>query len=269
MKKLIAVCIAASISSAAYAGKDMIAVTPSGLPDMIFPATNASDVAGKLASDCMNRRMTVVSNLPTEVVCEIPMGVMKAAVVQAVIGNSYSTTPRQFVRFALVALNADVRTQGSAWVETQMALGQVRREPLQGDAMYNGLMNMMEGAGAQYLPGTSFPNQAFIGKALSNDQPTMYKGKPTLGITFMDLIVGGTLHNAGARLGDTLVSINGKPFQNYDEFYERLRRVAVGAPIRFVVIRDGKPVELSSVAQQRPSITDKGDGLVLLSQQQK
>lgn len=269
MKKLVAICVVASLGSVAHAGKDMVAVTPSGLADMAFPSSEAAAVAGKLANECMNRRMTIVSNLPTEVVCEVPMGVVKGALVQAAIGNSYSTTPRQFVRFALVNLDADVRAQGSAWVETQMALGQVRREPLNGDAIYNGLMNMMETAGGKYLSGTSFPNQAFIGKALSDDQPTTFKGKTTLGITFMDLVVGGTLQNAGAKIGDTLVSINGKTFQNHDEFYDRLRRVVIGAPVKFTVIREGRIVELTSLAQQRPTITGKGDSLPLLSEQQK
>lgn len=51
---------------------------------------------------------------------------------QLLMGNAYSTTPVLSARFNAVQIPDGVRVVSNVWVETQMALGQVRRNELKG-----------------------------------------------------------------------------------------------------------------------------------------
>lgn len=241
--------------SVAWAGKEMRAVTPSGLPDMKFKGISAADASGKLANSCMDNGLTVTANSPSEVICQAPMNAAKSALAQLLIGNSHSTTPSQFIKFSLAAIGGDVRVQASAWIETQMAFGQTRRQPLANDDAHNTLMAFMEGAEAVFLPGTSFPNYIYLGIGPYDEQIIKFKGRDVAGARISSLEEGTTLKIAGAQMGDVLVAINGKTFNNYDQFLKRLLGITVGQQVTFDLIRGGQPITISGAAGYRPTIS--------------
>ncbi|WP_374593012.1 PDZ domain-containing protein [Sphingosinicella sp.] len=265
MNRLIPLLLSLIFSIPAYAGPEMRAVTPSGLPDMIFKNTAATEASGKLANMCMNRGLTVASTSTNEVLCQVPMNILKSALTQALIGNSYSTTPIQYIRFSIAQINSDTRVQAASWVETQMAFGQLRREPLTSDNLYNDLMNFMEASGGDYVPGTTFPNHAFIGSGGGRGEIINHNGKKIGAIVLLDLVYDGPLHKAGAQIGDTIFSINKKTFKTYGEFQKRLQGINIGEPVRVTVLRQGQPVDLTFTATRRPPITDIGGKLPMLS----
>ena len=71
--------------------------------DAVFAGTTAEATQGKRAHQCM----TVVSNSPGQVVCDLKMGAFQSAMVQVLIGDSYSTTPRRLTRFTIVNIGQD------------------------------------------------------------------------------------------------------------------------------------------------------------------
>ena len=67
---------------------------------------------------------------------------------QVLIGNSYSTTPVAKFRSTSYQDGADVKTVTTGWVETQMAMGQVRQIPMNNNDAQNDLQAMLNSLGA-------------------------------------------------------------------------------------------------------------------------
>lgn len=264
---IVATALLAS-TSAASAQSSKRAVTPSGRPDMVFRDTPSQDAIAKLANTCMDLGISVVETTPNSVTCEAPMGMAQSVIAQALIGNSYSTKPQQFIRFNVAQIQNDTRVQGSARVQTQMAFGQMRTEDLTDDATYNGLMVFMEASGAEFLPGTSFHNYPFIGTGGTEAIKVVHKGRSTLGLVLRDLVANGPLHNAGAAVGDIIVEINGKTFRNDRDFDKRLRAVPFGTSFDVTVLRNGEHLYISLVSAPRPTVGEDGGRLALLSEVQ-
>lgn len=225
---------------------------------MIFRKVAAGEASSKIASQCMTNGLTVVSSTAGEVTCQLQMNAMKSALTQALIGNSYSTPPQTFVRFTVTQIGNDARVQANEWVETQMAFGQMRRSDLTNDDVHNDLMNFLEVAGASYLPGTSFPNHAYLG-AFGGGTMVDYKGKSTAGIKLSGAAKEGALVKAGTIDGDILVAINGKTFKTNHEVEKRLKGIALDSPMNVTVIREGKALTLNTTALRRPTIAPSTD----------
>tara|TARA_R110002110_G_scaffold410574_1_gene634189 strand:+ start:72 stop:569 length:498 start_codon:yes stop_codon:yes gene_type:complete len=101
--------------------------TPSGLPEALFDTDNKPEVLDRIASGCADRGLYVTSQTGTHVMCERTMDDLGGVFAQALLGNSYSTTPQMRVRFSAFQAGNQVRVQAHPWVETQMALGQIQR----------------------------------------------------------------------------------------------------------------------------------------------
>jgi len=101
--------------------------TPSGWPEALFDTDNKPEVLDRIASGCADRGLYVTSQTGTHVMCERTMDDLGGVFAQALLGNSYSTTPQMKVRFSAFQTGDKVRVQAHPWVETQMALGQIQR----------------------------------------------------------------------------------------------------------------------------------------------
>ena len=101
--------------------------TPSGWPEALFATDNKSEVLDRIASGCADRGLYVTSQNSSHVMCERTMDDLGGVFAQAILGNSYSTTPQMKVRFSAFQSGDKVRVQAHPWVETQMALGQINR----------------------------------------------------------------------------------------------------------------------------------------------
>lgn len=88
------------------------------------------DVVGSISTFCVSKNIMIVEQDDHHVVCQKVMTGLGAVFAQALVGNSYSTTPTQNIRFQISKLKAFTAVQASAWIETQMAFGQTRREAL-------------------------------------------------------------------------------------------------------------------------------------------
>lgn len=124
-----------------------IASTPSGKPEAIFTSTSAEDISGRIASACMSQGLMVFDQSNYQVLCGKTMTGGDSVMAQLLIGNSYSTTPEQKIRFAIANTGSGIRVQASQWIETQMAFGQMRRQELNGGKHFNDVQNFLYSIG--------------------------------------------------------------------------------------------------------------------------
>jgi len=246
--------VALGCSSPSFAGDEMLAVTPSGQTQMVFLNSDTISAGSKLANTCLNRGLMVVSNNSTEVVCEAKMGVLQGALSQVLIGNSYSTPPRQFLKFNLVQAGQDARVQATSWTETQMAFGQIRRVDHNNDDGHNNMMGFMAIAGADYLSGTSFPNYAFLGVQGTQILQWNEGGKMIYGLVVSEIIGGSNADKMGILVDDRIVKINDRTFKDTEDFMKRLRKPKIGEAISIELRRGGQPVSVEGIAEVRPTV---------------
>ena len=281
LNKQSCICIAGAIAltqipAPVQAGDKLLAVTPSGQPDMVFYDVEKSAAADKVANGCLDRGMNVIDQSDRQIVCEVKLGDLQSVFSQLLLGNSHSTPPRQFVKFNMTSIDHGTRVQASSWIETQMALGQVNRAPLDNDDHQNGMMAFMQKAGADYLPGTTFPNYAFLGALWSRvDQVTVGK-KQTAALLINALVPGGIGERIGLQLGDQIVSINGEhffraaPYFKNDEerrkreapyfqilnnqYLKMLSKANKEEALQITVFRNGQALTLEGVAAPRSAV---------------
>lgn len=249
MRKIVltrALSVTGFLTSAALAA-DRMALTPSGQPEMVFPNTSLSDASGKLVGACMDSGFQVTNQAPNQVTCEVPLTSMKSALTQMLIGNSYSTTPRSYVSVSLAQIGSNVRTQARAWVETQMAFGQVRQQPYIDDKTFNNLLSFLGRAGGALPHGTRF-TQTYVGFDASPE---------TSNASAMDVVkVFPTSpgEKAGLLVGDRVTTVNGKGWKDFEDYQKRLRAVKPGTIYSLGVQRAGKQLTLNVVQAVRPTV---------------
>ena len=122
-KRLLAASVC--LSSAAMAAPTVN--TPTGQADVTFEHIDLADAAGKVASACMDKGWQITSQTTNTVTCQIPFSGFKQALAGALLGNAYSTPPNIYAQFSMAQIGDSTRAQAHAWMETQMAFGQMRR----------------------------------------------------------------------------------------------------------------------------------------------
>lgn len=100
----------------------------SSAPQLLTFQEAPADVSGRIASACAERGMLVVSATPNQVRCEVQMDAGAQVVAQMLVGNSYSTTPRNIVQFTLFQSGAQTGVQVIQWIESTTAFGQTNQE---------------------------------------------------------------------------------------------------------------------------------------------
>ncbi|MEZ5353715.1 MAG: M28 family peptidase [Bryobacteraceae bacterium] len=73
----------------------------------------------------------------------------------------------------------------------------------------------------------------------------------TDGVLFADVRENSPAAKAGLRAGDRMVEFGGKPIQNLYDFTYALRAAKVGDTVKVKAVRDGKPMEVEVVLEQR------------------
>lgn len=135
--------------------------TPSGWPEALFDTNNKPEVLDRIANGCADRGLYVTSQTSTHVMCERTMDDLGGVFAQALLGNSYSTTPQMRVRFSAFQAGDKVRVQAHPWIETQMALGQVQRADIRTGK-------------------TASDIQAFLTRLAAQQSPTRITSQPAL-----------------------------------------------------------------------------------------
>ncbi|QTD91776.1 hypothetical protein [Burkholderia anthina] len=127
----------------------LINPTASGHPEGTFDRTSLDVVRNKLVGACARAGLNVSDTNANQVVCGKTMDGASSIFAQMMIGNSYSTTPVQKVKFVMYEEGDSVRVTANAWIETQMAFGQVRSVELTGAKQQNEIQQMLYNIGAK------------------------------------------------------------------------------------------------------------------------
>jgi len=231
------------VSSAAVAGSPMVA-TPSGLPEAVFSATNLSDAAGKVAGKCMDRGWQVIAQTSNQVTCQIPFSGFKQALAGALLGNAYSTPPNIYAAFSLAQIGADTRAQARAWMETQMAFGQVRQMQYTDNKTKINLMTFLVEAGGGLPNGTVF-NVAWIGVSGHKADTSV--------MNVTHVFANSPAAQAGVQIGDQITAVDGKSFKNNDDLEKRLAKVS-GTTFPITIVRNGQTMTLTLQHRSMPSV---------------
>lgn len=239
----------AVVATPALADADY-AVTPSGQPVAIF-ADKPEAVIGELSSKCIDAHWTVVSSTSTMLTCQIPMNMGQSVLGQMLLGNSYSTPPSRYIRFNVAEVQGVSRVQAAGWMELQMAFGQTKRSDFSGPSFDNSAMTFMMAAGGHYPVGTTFPNHVYLGMQMES-QPV---GKE-VGLRVTSFEADSPLQAAGAQIGDVIVKVAGKRFDNVDHFLDACHKAIEGATYKVDILRDGKPQTLTVARAFRSPITE-------------
>lgn len=169
---------------------------------------------------------------------------------QALLGNSYSTEPRQYVQFVIAQTGDASRVQVRNWMELQMAFGQIRRTDFTGPKFHNNAINLLLNAGGRLPSGTTFPNHAVMGVEV--DQ-VPYQGKQALRVKALD--GGSAAAQAGVQLGDLIFQIAGKRFNDSDGSLDATAKAAKSPTYEVLINRDGKILKFSFARIFRPAVT--------------
>lgn len=214
--------------------------TKTGRPDVYFYDTNATSVSGKLAATCMDSGLTVVNSTTNMVTCESKMSMGQSVLTQMAIGNSYSTTPRQFVQMSIAQIGDDVRVQATSWAETQMAFGQVNRmQTDQTPQQISGLTAFLMNAGGKLAPGDSMTFKGprigvrFFEVNGETKQNLGFAGALESGLYVVDISEDMPAYGSGIEICDRVISLNGtKVIANSD--------IAINdeEPQTFLIVRD-------------------------------
>jgi S1-C subfamily serine protease len=246
MRVLVAGTAFLLVASPAMAERQLI--TPSGQPDSIFPAVTSKDAVSKLANQCMNKGWSITSQTDNQLVCEIPVNGFKAALQQMLIGNSYSTTPRSFVRFTVANLAEHARAQAAAWVETQMAFGQMRQQPYTDDGTMDGLVSFMLEAGGELTPGTRRTGNWFgiDGEVATDGRKYWFAVK--------HIFPGGPAARAGLRPGDQITKVANRTFKTREDFNKQAAKIAPGVSFPLSISREAQAETLNITSTAWPAV---------------
>jgi hypothetical protein len=243
------ILLLASLSPMPAFADEVFAATPSGQPDAVFVG-DAKATAGAIANMCMDHRMSVISSTDSQVVCEVPLSMGKAMLTQLLIGNSYSTPPREFVRITVAPIGDHSRAQANAWVETQMAFGQMRQMPVSGASAINFMEDLLLAAGGALPSGTVFPNHAYLGAKYSI---TGMCGDEMI-LHVESLEEGGPAQRAGVLPNDCIISVGGKKVKSQGQMGDALARVSRLPSFTFGVRRGKEDMSFEIKTEMRPPI---------------
>ncbi len=124
------VIVAAATLITACATVERVADTPSGLPETTISGATVDQVMGVLINDMQDRGLVMQSQSRNSVVFTRVMEGSSGWMAQALLGNSYSTTPEAEFRYILTNVSGGVRVVAHMSISTQMAFGQVQRQSM-------------------------------------------------------------------------------------------------------------------------------------------
>jgi hypothetical protein len=131
----LAVLVGAALTGCA-AQQPLMKQTVSGNAEVFIPFVEPDEVREKLVGACAQLGAAATSSTNT-VVCRMQMQGTKAALMQTLIANSYSTTPDDVAYFTFAWQERGTFLTLYRNVETQMAMGQVRAQKLTGSNVQN------------------------------------------------------------------------------------------------------------------------------------
>lgn len=148
MRKALTVFAAAVLAGCA-AQPELLKPTQSGFAEGVFRGASIGEVRSKIIDGCSRAGLVVEDSGTNQLVCTQLLSGGDAVLAQAIYGNAYSTTPEGKTRFSIYEAGQDVKVVATRWFETQMAFGQVRREPLNTNVARNDMQQFLFNLGAE------------------------------------------------------------------------------------------------------------------------
>ena len=121
-------------------------------PVTVWFKMKSPDLSDKLAIICADKSASIVEQDDRHVLCQKEVTGGKGILAQALLGNSYSTTPQLMVRFTILKDGEFSRVQASQWIELQMAGGQTRQNEINGQKQRRALEDTLVNAGGHTAP---------------------------------------------------------------------------------------------------------------------
>lgn len=149
MKKLAIASTLALLLSACAPQQALLKATSSGYPEGVFSNATIASVRSKIIDGCSSMGVLVQEAGGNQVVCGKAMDGSEAVLARMIVGNSYSTTPERKIRFVIFQSGSSVKVTAQQWIESQMAMGQVRREELNNNNQKNNVQQFLFSLGAQ------------------------------------------------------------------------------------------------------------------------
>lgn len=143
MKKLLLICSIATVITGC-AKEALIKETQSGKAEAEYPNYTQEQVIDAIVQYCNGKGFSIEEQQKNFVICSKQMTGGAAIFTQLAIGNSYSTTPQAKARYSVAKYKNGTKVWAEAYAETQMALGQVRKEPLDGNKTRNELQRALD-----------------------------------------------------------------------------------------------------------------------------
>ena len=125
-----------------------IKTTSSGYPEGVFTNTTVDDVRNKVIAGCEMRGIAVEQSSDNSVICGKTVTGGDAVVAQLLVGNAYSTTPEEKIRFTIYQIGSNVEVSAHEWIESQMPFGQVRQVELNSNNQFNDMQRYLYSLGA-------------------------------------------------------------------------------------------------------------------------
>ncbi|MCO1336818.1 hypothetical protein MO867_21045 [Microbulbifer sp. OS29] len=147
LKQLIFAMILSSLT-ACSANPSLLKSTQSGMAEGTFVEASLVEVKNMLIKSCTQRGRLIREASDHLVICSKQLNGAENILAHALIGNSYSTPPESVAQFTLYQSGRDVNVVGSMWLETKMALGQVRKVPLDSPKHVNTIQQALFDLGA-------------------------------------------------------------------------------------------------------------------------
>ncbi|MDF1836148.1 MAG: PDZ domain-containing protein [Alteraurantiacibacter sp. bin_em_oilr2.035] len=235
----------AAISTPAFAD-EIHAVTPSGATEAYFDLSLV-DLSDTLANQCVDLGWTMVSSNETAVACELPVS-FGNRLLSALVSPSYSTPPRQYLRFNMAGARGFSRVQVTGWQEIQTAFGQNQRTDMQSENYHNGAMGFLVGIDGLFPEGTTFPNHAF------GDFTSQVVEDPRDGLLITQVNDGGAFHRAGIREGDILQRIAGERTKDGNDLSDGMHKAIREATYEVQFYRNGERMEVQVDREFRATI---------------
>lgn len=143
MGKVIPTGITVLALLAGCAQSELTTKTESGNPEVVIKNATPGDVRNRLVKGCASKGVEVLEASEFQVVCGKQLKGGQATMATLAIGNAYSTTPIQKVKFTIFQDGDGVKVVANQWIESQMPGGQTNRMNLTSNAQNNDLQQAL------------------------------------------------------------------------------------------------------------------------------
>jgi len=149
MKRLVLPMLLLMLLIGCAAQQPLVKQTSSRHPEGLFRNADIENVRNKIIEACSLKGVMILEASDNQVVCGKELSGWNAVLARMAVGNSYSSTPQQKVRFVLYQSGVDTKVVAYQWLETQMAFGQVRKQELNSNNQSNDIQKLLFSLGAE------------------------------------------------------------------------------------------------------------------------